>query len=824
MNKSYLVAAIAMLAICAPSFGTDASAKSKKVRPGEGKIVSDSQKSDFYSKLSAGGKHQKGMIGIWEMDDKYYFEIPDSLIGKEMLGVTRNARMAMDLGFSGEEHDARIYTWEKRNDKIIHFTARSYRKVADPDSDMYPAVRNCMEPTIIMSFESKGTTPDGAAIIDVTDLFRKDYLVYELTPDVKQKFTIKGIEDSNCYIEEMKSFPENVEILSTKTYKVGSGSKFLENEGLGVVTAAFHTSLLLLPQKPLTPRKADYRVGFFTNRHYDYSNNDSQHAERMNYACRWRLEPKDKKAYFAGELVEPVKPITLYLSPSIPKKWIPYFIQGIEDWQPAFEAAGFKNAIVAKPFPSKEENPDFDPFDARYSVVEYFPSYVENSYGPHVSDPRTGEIINTHVCIFHNALKLLHDWYTLQCGAADSRARTMIYDDALMGRLVRYLVCHEVGHTLGLMHNFGASSSYPVDSLRSITFTTAHGTTSSIMDYARFNYVAQPEDGEVGRFPIVGEYDKFAIEWGYRLYPDISDPEDERLILNNYIKDKQKDPANRYIRQFLFQHDPRGQTEDLGDDPVKAATYGLKNLKYAADNLDKWTYREGYNYADLQEMYNKLVKQWTKYLRHVEAVISGRYEDYKTADQEGYVYTDVSKEDKKAAIDFLSENIIILPKWIYAQPYLRNIDVFKLNTRKLMDEQGRAVKSMLTLGTLIRMDEDWEANPANSYNPKDYMRDVRKAVWKDLYGNTESDYLLRTVERTYLTLLENHLKFKTKGDSPVPVDLKDLEYKSRIRADLRLLLQDLKAARTANPEQQQHYKECIDRINEALKPDFATTK
>lgn len=488
----------------------------------------------------------------------------------------------------------------------------------------------------------------------------------------------------------------------------------------------------------------------------------------------------------------------------------------MEDWQEAFRTAGFSNAIVAKPVPTEDEDPDFDEFDARYSMIEYFPSYVENSYGPVVADPRSGEIINSHVCIYHNVMKLLHDWYMIQCGQVDPDARKMVYDDALMGRLLRYLVCHEVGHTLGLMHNFGASSAFPTDSLRSATFTAEYGTTPSIMDYARFNYVAQPEDTGLSLFPKIGEYDRFAIEWGYRLYPGVNSPEDERLILNDFVKDHADDPKCKYIRQFLLQSDPRGQTEDLGDDPIKSAGYGLSNLKIVADSLERWTYQEAHDYSDLRDIYKKVQKQWSRYMGHVVELVTGIYEDYKTTDQSGPVYylPEVSKQ--KEALDFLSENAFNMPEWLIGQSYISKFDMSLTNTRKVQEMQATVLYRLLNVGALMRMDDGFESAPDRVYNPLQYLEDVRKAVWKDIYGDRESDIHLRVLERAYLADCRKLLEWHTKSDLAVTLDMADYGYKTAIRADLRKLRSDIRSKKSKDPLLKQHYMECLMKIDSML--------
>lgn len=804
----------------APAKSISKSKKKKTTSEAPDSPADTSKKKNIYKDLVAKAAKDEGLFTVYCLDEKYYFEIPDSLFGREMLMVTRYAKTAMDIGFGGESLDERVFFWEKRNDKFVHLRTNSYRKVADKESALYEAVRSSMLPPIVAALEIEGFSADSASVVvNVTDLFRKDALAFGLDHDVKKRYSIGSVEDKSSYVIKIESFPTNVEVRSAKTYLLSGESEKIEDEGLRVVTLEIHNSMLSLPEKSMMPRYYDERVGFFRQAQYDYGMDDAQKATRTEYVRRWRLEPSDKEAYRRGELVEPIKPIVYYLSPTIPAQWLPYFVQGVEDWQAAFERAGFKNAITAKPFPTREENPDFNPFDARYTVIEYFASYVENAYGPHVADPRSGEIVNTHVCICHNALKLLHDWYMVQCGAVDPRARSMVFDEDLMGRLIRYLICHEVGHSLGLGHNFAASHAYPVDSLRSAAFTRENGISASIMDYARFNYVAQPEDKDVYLFPLVGEYDKYAIEWGYRYLPDAKSPEDERQPLNEFVKSKAGDPRYLYVRQFLIQNDPRAQTEDLGDNAMRSAAYGLKNLRIVMDSLGRWAVREGHDNQDLKEMYGKALNQWVRYMRHVASNIGGTYETYKTADQEGPVYEIVPKEIKKEALDFLCEHAFTTPLWMVNQPYITKFSTLTNNNRRFVEQQCNFVGSVLNLGVLLRMNDEHVADPERGYDPMEYLADVRKGIWADVYGRAAADFHRRPVERAYLNQCQMLLEWDV---SKRKFELGVLDFKTQIRLDIQQLQKDLNAKlrTTADPLTKQHYRDCVRQIELMLHPEL----
>ncbi|HYH14162.1 MAG TPA: zinc-dependent metalloprotease, partial [Flavisolibacter sp.] len=620
---------------------------------------------------------QKGLLAVHFQDDKYYFEIPHSLMDKDFLAVTRYVRMTPGAGvYGGEQANESVLRFERGPENKV-FLRTVLNVVASPDSTkpIYQAVRNSNVDPIVAAFDIKAFNGDtSGVVIDVTDFFKGDNQVVSLSANTKRQFGLTGIASDRSYIETIRSFKDNTEIRTVKTFNSspsmgGSGQQAPGQSATlpaartaGVVTIETNTSFIRLPDVPMKRRYFDPRVGYFADQISSFLDT-AQRANTETFIVRWRLEPKpeDVERYKRGELVEPQKPIIYYIDPATPEKWKSHLIAGINDWQVAFERAGFKNAIIGKEWP-KDTTMSLEA--ANYSAIRYLASDISNAYGPNVHDPRSGEIFESHIGWYHNVMKLLQNWYFIQAAAVDPGARKMKFDDQLMGDLIRFVSSHEVGHTLGLRHNMGSSSFTPVEKLRDKEWVEKHGHTVSIMDYARFNYVAQPSDNisRKGLYPRIGEYDMWAIEWGYR-WTDKSEEED-RKESNKLIIDRLSKNPKLWFGGEGRGNDPRAQTEDLSDNAMKASEYGIKNLKVVVKNLPEWTKEEGDRFENLSEMYGAVLGQFNRYANHVARNIGGIEQTYKSVEEQGDVYAPTAKATQRSAVNWLHEQVFTTPSWL----------------------------------------------------------------------------------------------------------------------------------------------------------------
>lgn len=700
-----------------------------------------------------------GLFHVHKVKDKYYYEIPDSLIGREMLMVTRIAKTASGIGFGGGKQNTQVLRWQKKDNKIL-LRVVSHNVVASDSLPVSEAVVNSNFEPVLYNFKIETKGKDSiSSVIDVTKLFSDDVKPLGFPQNRRKSYKISSLDSKKSFIESIKSYPHNIESRHVKTYNSSSPPS---NSSTGTISLEINNSMILLPKIPMKRRYFDQRVGWFARSQVDYGL-DVQESKSLKYLDRWRLEVKDEdiEKFKNGELVEPKKQIVYYIDRATPKKWRKYIKQGIEDWQVAFEEAGFKNAIIAKDPPSKDEDPDWSPEDVRYSVVRYLASPIPNANGPHVSDPRSGEILESDINWYHNVMTLLRNWFFVQTAAINKDARGVSFKDDVMGRLIRFVSAHEVGHTIGLPHNMGSSSAYPVDSLRSASFTKKYGTAPSIMDYARFNYVAQPEDKGVALMPNIGVYDKHSVMWGYRPILDAETAFDEKSTLDKWIRDNENSLMHRFGSAGI---DPSSQTEDLGDNAVKASEYGILNLKRIVPNLIEWTSEDGKDYSDLSTMYGQVLSQFNRYMGHVSSNIGGIYQYYKTYDQDGAVYTHVNKSHQKNCMNFLHNQLFETPEWMINKNILNKIE-FAGITNRIRSTQSRTLNSLLDFGKMARLIENEAINGKSAYSLIEMMTDLRKGIFIELYTNKTIDVYRRNLQLAYLDRI-SYLMNNEQGSTP----------------------------------------------------------
>ncbi|MFT5022108.1 MAG: hypothetical protein ACI834_000785, partial [Colwellia sp.] len=713
--------------------------KSKTKTPSEAPAKLEKTEPQAYSKvITKDAKTDKGLFDVHKVKEEYFYEIPDSLMGREMLMVSRIAKTAAGIGFGGGKINTQVMRWEKKGNKV-YLRIVSHDVVANDSLPVKEAVVNSNFEPVLYSFDVKSNRKDSivtATVINVTDLFNKDVNALGMPESYKKRYKVSRLDSERSFIESLKSYPLNIEARHVKTYFSGEPPS---NSSLGSISVEINNSMILLPKEPMKRRYFDRRVGWFESEQVDYGLG-AQESKTVKFLDRWRLEVKeaDIEKFNRGELVEPKKQIIYYVDRATPKQWVPFIKKGIEDWQVAFEAAGFKNAIIAMDPPTVEEDPEWSPEDVRYSVVRYLASPIPNANGPHVSDPRSGEILESDINWYHNVMSLLRNWYFVQTAAINPEAQGVSFKDEVMGRLIQFVSSHEVGHTLGLPHNMGSSAAYVVDSLRSASFTSKFGTAPSIMDYARFNYVAQPEDKGVALMPNIGIYDKYAIEWGYRPILDKT-AEEEKPVLNSWILAHDGDPLYRFgSQQGGDVVDPSSQTEDLGDNAMKASTYGIKNLKRIVPNLIKWTSENGKDYDDLQTLYEQVLSQFNRYMGHVSNNIGGVYENHKTYEQEGAVYTPVAKEHQRDAMKFLQAELFDTPEWMLDQEIFSKTE-YSGTLDRIRAMQVRTLDNVLSLGKMARLIEHETAMGSKAYTLTQMMSELRRGIWSEIYSGRSID-------------------------------------------------------------------------------------
>jgi hypothetical protein len=784
----------------------------------------------------------KGMFTVHKVEDKYYFEISPAMFGRDILVVNRVSKSSIETpksfsGYAGDQIGENVIRFEKGPNDKVFLKNISFNVIPDSSKPMFKNVMNSNLQPIAMAFDIKAKASDsmgGGTVIDITDNITPDNEIFGFAGFAKNSFQVGSFQSDKSYIVSVKPFPTNVEIKTVKTFSKSAGGGGAPSPfgptapSQATVTLEMNSSLVVLPAKPMKPRFSDDRVGYFGSSYTDYDVNP-QGIKTIEMIARWRLEPKpeDMEKYNRGELVEPIKPIIFYIDPTTPKKWVPYLKLGVDDWQIAFEKAGFKNAIIAKDAPTRQQDSTWTLDDARNSAIVYKPSPVENASGPSITDPRTGEILESHINWYHNVMRLVHDWYMIQTAAVDPRARKMTFDDALMGDLIRFVSSHEVGHTLGLPHNFGSSAGVPVEKLRDKAWVETNGHTPSIMDYARFNYVAQPEDNisAAGLYPRIGEYDKWAIEWGYRLIPEAKTAEDEVATLDKWIEAKANDKRYYYGRQGQ-PDDPRDQSECIGDNAMKASSYGIKNLQRIVPNLIAWTKEPNEGYEALDRMYNQAVTQYRRYIGHVGYNFGGIYETIKKNAQDGPVYEYVSKATQKEAMDFMNKQVFTTPTWLINKEIMQ-----KTNTNvgvTILGAQEGALARMLSTTTMNKMLNAEAALGKDAYSVYDLLTDLKQNIFTELASKKVIDIYRRNLQKAYVerlgavinpVALPTGLVINFGGQAAPTLDTK----KGDILSFLKGHAKELKAladAASINPDKstKYHLQDISDRLKKILDP------
>jgi hypothetical protein len=770
-----------------------------------------------------------GMVTVHRVEERWFFEVPDSIVGRDLLLVSRLAGVPAGIGgflSAGTSLNERLVRLERTGERV---TLRGIPTAAYADDSLAIArsVRSNNVGPVLAAFPVQAFGADSTTVVlDVTDLFSGDTPALSgLDAAARRTYQVRRMDAARSSLDAIRSYPMNVEVHQTQTFDAGAPPG---DGDAATITLRMRQSLVLLPKEPMRPRYADARVGFFAVNRVNYGL-DEQKAATQTFIRRWRLEPSDPAAYARGELVEPVKPIVYYLDPATPEKWRPYVRAGIEDWSRVFERAGFRNAVIAREAPSAAEDPEWDAEDSRYSVVRWTASTVRNAVGPSTSDPRTGEIIESDITWFHNHMRSYRNRLLIETGAANPAARTLDIPEELMGETMRKVITHEIGHALGLPHNMIASASFPTDSLRSRSFTSRYGVSATIMDYARQNYIAQPGDSLEPKDFIrrLGPFDEFVIEWGYRVLPQAATPEDERPILDRMLKGSTGMFAYRYLPQGLVGTDPRAQTEDMGDDPVRSSTYALANLRRVVPQLVAWTTRPGEPYDDLAEVHGELIGMWGTYMGHVANVVGGMVIDTKVSDQAGPVWQVVPVARQRAALRFVAAQVFDTPAWLLPADVLLRIGPTSA-TAALATRQAAIVTALTDPRRLDRLTLGARLQPGVGYDVAAFLTELTNAV----VAPPAPDANRRVLHRVFVERLEALLDPPTPPTAggpggggggqggPPPLNVRRTDLGALARAQFRTVRAAaiINAAAASGPTVRAHWNDLAARVDRILDP------
>lgn len=753
----------------------------------------------YDSVITAEAKSKDGVFRVHRLKDKLYYEIPTRMLDRDFLLVTQVAQTKAGVGSGGEPIDERVVRWHRRDNKILLLDI-DYGLYADPKTPVARAVEAANHPAILFSFPIEAIGKEGAPVVEVSRMYVGDSI--ELSP--KTFLGARIFDPTRCFLEYARAFPDNIEVESTLTLSRPADPVPMPfaQRGMPVGTASvlMHYSMVKLPAQPMLPRVMDTRVGYFTVNQIDYGR-ALDRVQTRRFICRWRLEKKDPTA----EISEPIKPIVFYIDPATPTEWVPYIKKGIEEWQPAFEEAGFKNAIIAKDAPT--DDPDWSMEDSRNSVIRWVPSEVRNAYGPHISDPRSGEILNADIHMFHNILDLQRTWYLTQVGPLDPRARILPLPNELMGQLVQFVVAHEVGHSLGLPHNMKASSMYPAEKVRDKNWVAKMGHCPSIMDYSRFNYVAQPEDHIAleDLIPRVGPYDRFSIRWGYKPVAGATTSEAEASTLDTWAREQDRTPWLRFNTPGSFGIDAGTQTEAVGDaDAVYATTYGLKNIRRVMDMLPNATNHAGESYEDMGYVYGRALSQWFTELMHVVLVVGGMNTQEKHSGQSGPIFTALPRARQEAAVKFLQANAFHVPDWIFPKHILDK-------ARPNAAEATVGMYQRFILGDLMDSSRLRRMGAEKTYPPDQFLRDLRVGIFQEFYGKDEI-HVSPLRRRLQVAMLDNLADAAESSGGSDEAALARMELKT-LEADLRKA-----APRAKTTVDKAHTSELIEKVHRNLDP------